>query len=128
MQNCAGVVDGIYRGRYDVGQTSLLSKKSQTSYANPSLAVALPGEVNSVGNDIVRLQGSNLGLADSSGTPVLTSIEIIYQNSFYEVDMDTSRNAAEIPFPELYIMAFIKLRLDLQPLNASFAIRFFLRE
>merc|ERR1711871_137142 len=56
------------------GQTSLLSKKSQTSYANPSLAVALPGEVNSVGNDIVQLEGSNLGLADSSRTPVLTSI------------------------------------------------------
>ena len=57
----------------------------------------MPGEVNSVENDIVQLQGSNLGLADSSRTPVLTSIEIIYQNSFYEVDMDTSKNAAEVP-------------------------------
>ena len=110
------------------GQTSLLSEKSQTSYAGPSLAVALPGEVGSVGNELVQLQGSNLGLADSSRTPVRTSVEIIYQNSLYEVDMDTSRNAAEIPLSRvvkygLHEVAFRSPTLECIVCNPFFSAR-----
>ena len=83
------------------GQTSLLSKKSQTSYAGPSLANALPGEVGSVGNELVQLQGSNLGLADSSRTPVRTSVEIIYQNSSMKLTWIHLEMRQRYHFPEL---------------------------
>ena len=110
------------------GQTSLLSKTSQTSYAKPSLVDALPGEVDSVGNELVQLQGSNFGLADSSRTPVRTSIEIIYQKSFYEVDMDTSKNAAEMPLSRvvhygLHEVAFRSPTLECIFCNPFFSAR-----
>ena len=65
-----------------LGQTSLITTDGRTSYAAPVILGANPISVQTFGSEVVQLEGSNFGLADSSSNPVFTNVKIKYQNFF----------------------------------------------
>ena len=68
-----------------LGQTSLITTDGHTSYAAPVILGANPISVQTFGSEVVQLEGSNFGLADSSSNPVFTNVKIKYQNFFMKL-------------------------------------------
>ena len=111
-----------------LGQTSLITTDGRTSYAAPVILGANPISVQTFGSEVVQLEGSNFGLADSSSNPVFTNVKIKYQNVFYEADIDRTKSENGIYFSRvleygMHTIAFRSPVLECIVCNPMFSVK-----
>ena len=109
------------------GQTSLFVKKVKLPMLTLRLLMLYLVKLVPWKPGLCSCQGSNLGLADSSRTPVRTSIEIIYRKTpSMKLIWTHPKMQRKFHFPELCIMAFV-IAFESPTLECVFCSRSFLR-